>query len=95
MVRRREPFSPPVECQLWVFPSVVIELADKFDLRDGKCFGFRFRWHRQILTPVAVLKRKHPRPRLTAFDKLFWVFARKYWPRLKQVLIPVRSEPEF
>jgi putative transposase len=41
---------------------------------------------------LVVLKRKRPRPRLTAFDKLFWVIARKYWPRWKQALIVVRSE---
>lgn len=41
---------------------------------------------------LAVLKRKHPRPRLTLFDKLFWVLARKYWPRWKQALIVVSPE---
>ena len=43
---------------------------------------------RQLL----VFKRKHPRPRLTAFDKLFWVLARKYWSRWKQSLILVSAE---
>jgi putative transposase len=41
---------------------------------------------------LAVLKRKHPRPRLIGFDKLFWVLARKYWPRWKQALIVVSPE---
>jgi len=41
---------------------------------------------------LAVLKRKHPRPRLTVFDKLFWVLARKYWPQWKQALIVVSPE---
>jgi hypothetical protein len=41
---------------------------------------------------LVVFKRKHPRPRLTAFDKLFWVLARKYWPRWKQALIVVSLE---
>ncbi len=41
---------------------------------------------------LVILKRKHPRPRLTAFDKLFWVLARKYWHRWKQNLIVVSPE---
>ncbi len=41
---------------------------------------------------LVVFKRKHPRPRLTPFDKLFWVLARKYWPRWKQSLILVSAE---
>jgi len=41
---------------------------------------------------LAILKRKHPRPRLSWFDKLFWVIARKYWPRWKQALIVVSPE---
>src|ERR1039458_9518942 len=41
---------------------------------------------------LVVFKRKHPRPRLAAFDKLFWVLARKYWPRWKQALIVVSLE---
>src|SRR5947209_14426395 len=39
---------------------------------------------RQQLT---VLKRRHPRPRLTAFDKFFWVLVRGVWSRWKQALI--------
>jgi len=41
---------------------------------------------------LAILKRKNPRPRLTEFDKLFWVLAREYWSRWKQVLIVVSPE---
>jgi putative transposase len=41
---------------------------------------------------LVVLKRKHPRPRLTRFDKLFWVLARKLWSQWKQVLIVVSPE---
>ncbi len=26
-----------------------------------------------------VLKRRHPRPRLDLFDKLFWVIAQQFW----------------
>src|SRR5215467_1539521 len=28
---------------------------------------------------LAVLKRKHPRHRIGAVDKIFWVFARRFW----------------
>src|ERR1039458_1367817 len=41
---------------------------------------------------LLVFKRKHPRPRLTPFDKVFWVLARKYWSRWKQNLIVVSAE---
>ncbi len=41
---------------------------------------------------LAVLKRKHPRPRLTVFDKPSLVIARMYWPQWKQALIVISSE---
>src|SRR5437879_13273485 len=41
---------------------------------------------------LAALKRRRPRPRLTVFDKLFWVVARKYWSGWKQALIVVNPE---
>jgi len=41
---------------------------------------------------LVVLKRRHPRPRLTGFDRLFWILARKYWSRWKQALIVVCAE---
>jgi putative transposase len=44
---------------------------------------------RQQLT---TLKRRHPRPRLSAFDKLFWVLARRFWSEWKKVLIVVSPE---
>src|SRR5437870_13290947 len=36
---------------------------------------------------IAVLKRKHTRPRLAALDKLFWVLVRRFWSEWKQALI--------
>jgi hypothetical protein len=33
---------------------------------------------------LAVLKRKHPRPRLEPLDKLFWALARRFWSRWKE-----------
>ena len=44
---------------------------------------------RQQLT---VLKRKRPRPRIAALDKLFWVLARRFWSRWKQALIVVTPD---
>jgi putative transposase len=40
---------------------------------------------------LAVLKRKHARPRLAALDKLFWVLVRRFWSEWKQALIIVNS----
>src|ERR1700733_12522570 len=39
-----------------------------------------------------VLKRRHPRPRLDLFDKLFWVIAQQFWSTWKQALIVVTPE---
>ena len=41
---------------------------------------------------LAVLKRRHPRPRLGLFDKLFWVIARRVWSAWKESLIIVTPE---
>src|SRR6202795_1383667 len=41
---------------------------------------------------LAVLKRKRPRPRIAALDKVFWVFARRFWPGWKQALIVVTPD---
>jgi putative transposase len=41
---------------------------------------------------LVVLKRKHPRSRLRAFDKIFWVLVRRCWSGWKQALIVVSPE---
>jgi putative transposase len=41
---------------------------------------------------LAVLKRKHPRPRLNVLDKFFWILARRFWSGWKQALIVVSPE---
>ena len=41
---------------------------------------------------LAVFKRRHPRPQLAAFDKLFWVLARRFWSGWKKSLIVVGPE---
>ena len=41
---------------------------------------------------LVVLKRRHPRPRLGALDKLFWIAARRCWSGWKHALIVVTPE---
>src|SRR6202047_2060311 len=41
---------------------------------------------------LVVFKRRHCKPRLRLFDKLFWVAARQVWSDWKQSLILVRPE---
>jgi len=41
---------------------------------------------------LATLKRRHPRPRLGAVDKLFWVVARRFWSGWQQALIIVSPD---
>src|ERR1700730_18169302 len=41
---------------------------------------------------LAALKRRHPRPRLAMFDRVFWVLARKFWSGWKQALMIVSLE---
>jgi len=41
---------------------------------------------------LAVLKRRHPRPRLNLLDKLFWVAVRRFWSGWQQSLIAVTPE---
>jgi hypothetical protein len=39
-----------------------------------------------------VLKRKHPRSRLSAGDQVFWVFLRRVWSRWADVLVIVKAD---
>jgi hypothetical protein len=41
---------------------------------------------------LSVLKRKHPKPKLAVFDKLFRVLARRFWSGWKQAIIVVTPE---
>jgi putative transposase len=41
---------------------------------------------------LSVWKHKHPRPRLTSVDRLFWLLARRFWSSWKQSLILVTPE---
>ena len=73
-------------------------MTDTFRLLVGTILCL-FRARRSLLLEnlafrqqLAALKRRRPRPRLTVFDKLFWVFARKYWSGWKLALIVVNPE---
>ena len=44
---------------------------------------------RQQLT---ILKARHPRPRLTAPDRVFWVMLRRFWPGWKRALVIIQPE---
>src|SRR5258705_8479271 len=41
---------------------------------------------------LVALKRRHPRPSLDLFDKLFWIIARRVWSAWEQSLIIVTPE---
>ena len=41
---------------------------------------------------LSVLKRRHPRPMLTAADRLFWLLARRLWSSWKEALLLVNPE---
>ncbi len=68
----------------------------------GLCFGTLVRLLRArrslllenlaLRQQLAVLKRRHPRPRLDLADKLFWVAIRRFWSGWQQCLIAVTPE---
>src|SRR5258708_19567 len=41
---------------------------------------------------LAVLKRRHPRPRLDLLDKLFWVVVRRFWSGWQQSRVVKKLE---
>jgi hypothetical protein len=44
---------------------------------------------------LLVLRARHPKPRLRAPDKLFWVLARRHWPNWKHSLATSTSTPQL
>src|SRR6266567_9494050 len=73
-------------------------MIDAFGLLIGAILRL-FRARRTLLLEnlalrqqLAALKRRHPRPRLTIFGKVFWVLARKFWSGWKQALIVVSPD---
>jgi putative transposase len=68
----------------------------------GLCFGMLvrlFRGRRSLLLEnlalrqqLVALKRRHPRPSLGPFEKIFWVIARRVWSSWKHSLIIVTPE---
>src|SRR5262250_3771542 len=58
-----------------------------------------FRSHHSLLLEnlalrqqLVVLNRRHPRPRLDLFDRLFWMLVRRCWSEWKQSLLVVTPE---
>src|SRR5215510_9671976 len=41
---------------------------------------------------LVVLKRRHPRPRLNLFDRLFWLLVRRCWSGWQQALLVITPE---
>ncbi len=41
---------------------------------------------------LSVLKSENPRPKISRFDRIFWVWLRRLWPRWKNALIIVQPE---
>jgi putative transposase len=73
-------------------------MFDLFALGFGVLVRF-FGSHRELLLEnlalrqqLAILKRRHPRPKLMLVDKLFWVAASRFWTGWKQTLIVVTPE---
>src|SRR5467141_2298107 len=73
-------------------------MIDAFGLLIGAILRL-FRARRTLLLEnlalrqqLAALKRRHPRPRLGIFDKLFWVLTRRLWSRWKNALVVVTPE---
>src|SRR5260370_7225630 len=68
----------------------------------GLCFGTLVRLLRArrslllenlaLRQQLAVLKRRHPQPRLDLVDKLFWVAIRRFWSGWQQSLLAVTPE---
>ena len=76
---------------MWAAVSLVISI-----LRSA-CGLFRSRQEQAIVElalrqQLAVYVHKHPRPRLSLADRLFWVALSRYWPRWRSALVLVRPE---
>jgi hypothetical protein len=72
-------------------------MLDLYRLWFGALFRI-FRTRRNLMLEnlslrqqLAVFQRKHPRLRRGPFDKLFWVLARRFWSRWKEMLVLVLS----
>lgn len=73
-------------------------MVNMFRLLLGAVLGV-FRAHRALLLEnlalrqqLAALKQSRPRPRLTVFDRVFWILARRFWTGWKQALLLVTPE---
>jgi hypothetical protein len=73
-------------------------MTEKVELLMGAIIRF-FRARRRPLfenlalrRQLAALKRRRPRPKLSIFDRLFWILARRFWSGWKQAPILVGPE---
>ena len=57
-----------------------------FDHTEACC------WNLALPQQITVLRRRPPKPKLRALDKLFWVLARPCWSAWKQSLVVVTPE---
>jgi hypothetical protein len=71
------PLLPPVVGAACPFPALLSQLA------PGKS---------RAAAAIDGLNRQHPKPRLRAIDKLFWVLALQFWPAWKRCLLIVTPE---
>jgi hypothetical protein len=58
------------------FLALLVALRASFRSRTDAALEIR-----ALRQQVAVLKRKRPRPRINACDRLFWTTLRRFWPR--------------
>lgn len=81
---QRSVITPILFCLLWLaFRSLVRLFRDRRDLILENIV---------LRQQLVVLKRRHPRPALHLFDKLFWATVSWLWPQWKQSLIVVTPE---
>jgi hypothetical protein len=71
----------------------------RFLLASLSSFGAFFRSRHELglelvtlRQQVGVLKRKNPRPRLSLWDRLFWLSLRRWWSKWASVLVVVKPE---
>ena len=71
----------------WVFLAFLSWLSTFFRSRNDLGLELVALRHQ-----LAVLKRKNPRPKLSRWDRLFWLTLRRLWSRWTRVLVIVKHE---
>ncbi len=79
---------PPIwAAALLAVPSILVALRVFFRNRGDTALEIV-----ALRQQVAVLKRRRPRPKLNAMDRLFWITIRSVWSRWADVLVTVKPE---